>query len=153
MNNYKTPDSNLDVEQTRTCKPIKAVVYGLLVSVGVLMTASNIEAIVFLLLNREAISSLGSENEIKNFLASSNIFLTMDLLISMAILYWAGTIIRKQAYNKEIKYGLIVSCITSAVMLAIYFIDNAYEIYPIWYSTLAFLSVFVVIFYGAKPRK
>ena len=152
MDAYKTPESNLELGLEKPFKPIIALTYGLLVSLGLSFVASNIEMIVFLLLNRDSAPSLSNESEIKLFLAKNVVFLLLDILTSVAILYYAGTRVRKFACGQEIKYGFILSAITFSVLFAVYLFDKAYSIYPHWYSFTLFASTFLAVFLGAKPK-
>lgn len=152
MDAYKTPESNLDPTSGRIFKPVKALTYGLFVSLGILLIASNIVGIIFLLLNRESISSLTNEREIQLFLANNIPFLLVDFFMSVAILFYAGTRIRRFACNQEIKYGFILASITFTILLAVYLVEKSYEIYPLWYSFIVFSSTFIAILLGAKPK-
>ena len=149
MDAYKSPESNIEVVPEPVCKPVNAVVYGLLISIGLVLFVSIIEGIVFLaMLGPETIS----EGDLNLLLANSVPFLVTDSIMSAAIMYYAGTSVRKHAVGKEIKFGRIVSLVTFAFFLPIYISTDSLTTYPLWYNLFIFSAIFWAIQLGAKPK-
>jgi hypothetical protein len=152
MDAYKTPESNLELPPPKLFKPVKALVYGLLVSVGLLLIVSALEIFVFALIHREQIAGIASGSEIHTFFSNNNVFLVVDICISFAVLYFAGTIIRKYAVGYEFKFGVILALLTLCVHLLFYKMNSASSAYPFWYDAAGFLSIFVAIILGGRQK-
>ncbi|HEY0893668.1 MAG TPA: hypothetical protein VGE32_11475, partial [Cellvibrio sp.] len=150
---YKTPESNLELPPQKVFKPIKALVYGLLVSVGLLFVVSALEFFAFAFMNREQIASFTSEQEINAFFSSSSVFLVVDICMSFAVLYLAGTIIRKYAVGYELKFGVILALVTFCVHLLFYKMNDPRSTFPFWYDAAGFISIFAAILLGSRAKK
>ncbi len=152
MDAYKTPESNLELPPQRLFKPVKALVYGLLVSVGLLLVVSALELFAFAMMNREHIANLANENEIHAFFSKNSVFLVVDMCVSFAVLYFSGTIIRKYAVGYEFKFGVILSLLTLCVHLLFFSMNDASDSYPFWYNAAGLMSIFVAILLGARAK-
>jgi magnesium-transporting ATPase (P-type) len=152
MDAYKTPNSNLEPQPERPFRPIKALVYGLLISVGVLLVVSAIEMFIVALLNHELLSTLQNEDEINQFFAQNTLFLAVDLVISFVILYLAGTMIGRYATGYEWKFAVILALLTLCIHLIFYNLNENDDVFPMWYSLAGFASIFVAILWGAKAK-
>lgn len=150
MEAYKTPVSDVEVTADGEFRPVRAVIYGLLITVVLGVLVSMIEGIVFVVLSGGVVAS---DAALAAALAASLPFLLTDLVLSLILLYVAGMVVRKYAVNQEIKFGLIVCGITLAVFVPIFISSDGHEIYPLWYNIISFLSIPVALMAGAKPRK
>jgi hypothetical protein len=150
MNIYKAPDSNNQSPQTRQLKPINAICYGLLISVVFTMFVSIVEGIIFGVI---VAVTQGAEKLSADFIAKNSLFLAIDLIVTFACLFYAGKITGKYAAEQELKFGLIVALITSAIYLLIYSTMDITSAYPIWYNLASFLIIFVAILLGARSMK
>ncbi len=147
---YKTPESELDIETTAKFKPIKAIVFGLLVSVVLLMFIGIIEGFVAAFLFG---FNLEDMKNITTTLSNSTTYLIADLLITSVILFYAGRVVRKYAPHKEMLFAVIVTILTAAIYIPLGISANSFSIYPVWYSILSTIIVFGAIILGARPRK
>jgi hypothetical protein len=152
MDAYKTPESNLELPQQRPFKPIKALVFGLLVSVGLMFLISTVLSIIFYLLNIDVIEKFADESEITLFVSRNIPYLISDLIASFAVLYFSGTIVRKYAVGYELKFAVILSLLTFAALLLFVGMDDTEEDFPMWYSVASFASIFVGIILGARAK-
>ena len=149
MDAYKTPASDLEEGQQRAIKPVKAIVYGLLISIVLTSIASMLEGIIFGI----ALGvNLQDEAQFTSVLANNLGFLLFDLIMTFALLYYAGTRARKYAPSKEVFYGVVLAVITFAIYLLIFVLSDSFSLYPLWYNLLSLIVVFTAILYGAKPK-
>ena len=148
MNEYKTPESDLIVDENRIYSPIKAVVYGLCVSIILVNIVSLIEVIIF-----GAITGLdfSDENTVEAALSNSSIFMVSDIVVSALVLFFAGIVIGKHVPGKESKFGIIVSIITVVIYFPLFFVSDAFVIWPFWYNFFGMLAV-SAIYFGAKSK-
>ncbi|WP_062064576.1 hypothetical protein [Cellvibrio sp. OA-2007] len=153
MDAYKTPESNLELPAQALFKPVKALVYGFLISVVLLLVVSALELFVFALMNREHIASLANEGEINAFFSQHILFLVVDIIVSFAVLYFAGTVIRKYAVGYELKFGFVLALLTLGVHLVLFNVNDASDNYPFWYNAAGLISIFAAILLGARAKK
>lgn len=146
MDAYKTPASNLYIENERPYKPVAGILIGLCFSVLLMHLSSTIIAIIFGALSGEAIT----EENFSSMLAGSNLYLLADTVVSAVVLFFAGRAIGKRTKGKEIKFAIILALITLSIYLPIYIFSNAFIEYPVWYNLIAFISTVVIVPFGAK---
>lgn len=150
MNIYKTPDSNTEKPENLQFKPVNAICYGLLISVVLTMIVSMVEVMVFAAI---IAATQGVENISADFFAENSLFLTIDLIVTLGCLFYAGKITGKYAFGQELKFGFIVALLTLLIYALIYFSIESTENYPIWYDLITFINIFVGILWGAKSVK
>ena len=150
MDVYKSPESDVEIESNSDFKPIRAIIYGLLVSIVLVMFVSIIESIVFAIALG---ADLTSEAAVTAALSNSSLYLTVDLVIMALILFFAGRVVRKYTPRKEILFGLVLTFITLGVYILLVISAETYLKYPIWYNVFSVVVIFSAISYGAKPRK
>ena len=150
MDIYKTPESELDIETTAKFRPVKAIVFGLLVSVVLLMFIGIIEGFVAAFLLGFNLEDMKNINTI---LSNNTAYLIADLLITSVILFYAGRVVRKYAPRKEMMFAVIVTILTSAIYIPLGISANSYSIDPVWYSIVSTILLFGAIIIGARPRK
>lgn len=150
MDIYKTPTPG-NKPQERQLKPINAIAYGLLVSILLTMLVSLVEGIIFGII--VAITQ-GVENITEDFIASNNMFLLIDLVVTFACLFYAGKVTGRYSPQQELKFGSIVAGITLIAYWMIYTLLGSDKVnYPIWYEIASFACIFVAILLGAKSMK
>ena len=89
--------------------PVKAIGYGLLVSVVLASTVSMVESVVFAVLTAP---SLGDERKFVGFFSNSMLFLMINVFLYCLIMYYAGKVVKQHAPSKEVKFGILVSVLT-----------------------------------------
>jgi len=149
MDAYKTPDSNLETNETLHFKPIKAVLFGLLIAIVLGLIVSTITALTIAVF--EGID-LSNQDELEKYLASNYYYLLIDILITFFVLYWAGTVVKKYVPGKEKLYAMIVTALTVIIIALMLFMYGSYEMYPIWYNFTSILSIPIAIYWGAIPN-
>ena len=98
MDPYKTPDADLTTEPQRQFKPVKAILYGLMISIIVVAIVSMIEGIGFGI----ALGVDFNDREaFKSALANSIAFMVTDLIVSTFVFYFAGRVVGKRVPGKE----------------------------------------------------
>lgn len=146
MEAYKTPSADLRTEDLRKHKPIKGLLIGLCLTIILATLASTINTIIFGILLGANLSG----NDLGTALASNIAFLLTDLIISAAIVFYAGRSTGKRTPGKEIKFGTILASITFLIYLPIFIYSNAFTTYPAWHNILSLFLIFTLIPYGAK---
>ena len=146
MDAYKTPAADLNAS-IKIFSPVKAIVYGLCISIILASIASIIESIAFGF-------ALGldftDESAFESALADSIVFMTFDIAMSALICFFAGKTVGKRVQGQEAKYGAIVSLLTISIYLPLFIISDAFTIWPIWYNFFSFAVVLSAIYFGAK---
>ena len=153
MSIYKTPDANVELVAEKEPQPLKAIIYGLLVSVVLIIVAGGIQGLIFTLINFEDVMKFESPEDAKNYFTGNLYFLITDIVVSFAILYFAGTRVKKFASGQETKYALVLSFLTFLIHLTFFIYKNSFSDYPLWYNALLLLIIFIGIFCGARPEK
>jgi multidrug transporter EmrE-like cation transporter len=150
---YKTPESDVDTSTEPTVKPVRSILYGVLISIVIWGFISVLWVVIFGAINGINVTH---ETEVIEAVSKNILYLVIDLILFAFVLFFAGKITAKYAPKKELKYGIILSLI----MLAFYFYafivaNNAAEAntgYPVWYKTTALILSVVAIMCGAKSR-
>jgi len=146
---YKTPEADLTTVDKQAFKPVKAILYGLCVSIILASIVAIIEGILFGL-------ALGvdftNEGALELALNNSTAFLIGDTILSALVLYFAGRVVGKYAPGKETKYGVILTIITLTIYLPILIATDSFSIYPIWYNSISIVVIVFAIYLGAKSR-
>ena len=153
MSIYKTPDADVELVEEKKPQPFKAIIYGRLVSVVLIVIASGIQGVAFTLINFEDVMAFESPEDAKNYFTGNLSFLIIDIVVSFLILYFAGTRVRKYARGQEIKYALVLSVLTFLIHLTFFIYKNSFFDYPLWYNASLLLIIFMGIFGGARPEK
>ena len=153
MSIYKTPEADVELVVEKKLQPFKAIIYGLLVSVVLIVIASGIQGVAFTLINFEDVMAFESPEDAKNYFTGNLSFLIIDIVVSFFILYFAGTRVRKYAQGQEIKYALVLSVLTFLIHLTFFIYKNSISDYPLWYNASLLLIIFIGIFCGARPEK
>ena len=146
MDPYKTPTADLTTETQKPYKPVKAVLYGLSISIIITAIVSMVEGIGFGI-------ALGvnfdDQDAFESALANSTAFMVTDVFVSTIVFYFAGRVVGKYVPGKELKYGIIVTVVTLAVYLPLLIDSDAFSSYPVWYNLLGLVVLLVVIPFGA----
>lgn len=147
MDVYKTPKADLSAKGEKQFKPVRAVLFGLGISIILASAISTIYGIVLALaLGLDFSNQEAFESELTNNL----LFQIGDVVISGLILYFAGRVVGKRTPGKEVKYGIIVSTITFAIYLPLFFATDTFSVWPLWYNLLGIFVIFFAIILGAK---
>ena len=149
MDAYKTPEADLATSKAPVFKPVKAILYGLSVSIILAFIVGIIESVLFGIVMGV---DMADEGAFSSALASSTAFLAGDTILSALVLYFAGKVVAKHVPGKEIKYGMILTILTLAIYLPIFVATDSYSIYPIWYNLIAFVVIVLAIYLGAISR-
>ncbi|MDH5784138.1 MAG: hypothetical protein OEZ16_00850 [Chromatiales bacterium] len=149
MDIYKAPESDIEGEQKNKFSPVKAIVFGWLVSVVVVLTASVIETtIAAMLLNVDVMN----ESSLHLALANNMAFLLVDLSMSSLIMFYAGRVIRRYAVDRETMFAVILSLLTLGTFYLLVINTAAWKIYPVWYNALTIVAIFAAIMLGARKK-
>ena len=146
---FSSPVSTEEKSKEDKYSPVKAIVYGLLVSVVLTSLVSMIESIIFAVLTEV---ELGSESKSADALANSITFLSINVVLYSLIMYYAGTVVKKYALSKEAIFGAIVSLITFIIYILLFIGSNSFTEFPVWYNVAVFLAIVVALNYGAKSK-
>ncbi|MGD8885841.1 MAG: hypothetical protein PVF34_09465 [Gammaproteobacteria bacterium] len=146
MDPYKTPDAALETDSDNPHQPVRAVIYGLCISIILVTLASIVEGIGFgIALGVD----LSDQAGFKAMLATSTAFMVTDILVSSVLFYWAGRVVGKRVPGKELKYGIIVTLLTLAIFLPLIIDSDTFDHYPLWYNLVSIIVFLVVIPLGA----
>ena len=146
---FSSPGSTAEKSKEGQYSPVKAIVYGLLVSVVLASLVSMIGSIIFAVLTEV---ELGSESKSADALANSITFLSINVVLYSLIMYYAGTVVKKYASSKETKFGVIVSTLTFIIYVLLFYGSNSFTEFPVWYNAAVFLAMVSAINYGTKSK-
>lgn len=149
MDAYEVPESKIEINPEQQYNPIKGVLYGLMISIGLTLLVSAIQGGIFAGISGVDIEAEGA---LSAAMGDSIEFLVVDLLIGSLIFYYAGTKVRIYAVSREIRAGLVLACITLAAYVPLFMDSNSFVELPLWYNVAALISMFSMILYGSKPR-
>lgn len=85
MSIYKTPEADVELVVEKKLQPFKAIIYGLLVSVVLIVIASGIQGVAFTLINFEDVMAFESPEDAKNYFTGNLSFLIIDIVVSFFI--------------------------------------------------------------------
>lgn len=149
MDPYQTPHSNLNAKFNAPYQPIRGMIYGLLVSIGLMFIVSIVLSLAFIFwLGLDLRNPTMMSSTLYNSLA----YLTSDLLVSFLILFYAGWIASKYTPNREIKFASILSLLTLAINFIVFIDFEELSDGPLWYQLSSLIIIFVGIFSGARLR-
>jgi len=148
MEAYKAPKSDLTTNEKMPSKPVKAILFGLSVSIILTMIVSVIIGIGFGFL---AGINFENENEFETMLTTNPAYMILDIIITASILYLAGTVVRKYAPEKELIFGTILTVLTLLIIAYMFYAFGSFTTYPLWYSVATLLIIPVSILYGSRP--
>lgn len=146
MNNYIPPTAQV-TSADLPFKPVRAILYALLIAVIGVFVFSIIIGIGFGLANGV---DLTNEEAFRNATMSSLGFMVVDILGSFAIFMLAGRVIAKYTPTKRILISILVAIIVIAIFGLTFFTSASMDSYPIWYNVISVLALFVGIPLGAK---
>jgi len=154
---YQPPKSDVKVPTTLVFKPVKGIVLGILIGVGVLLLASYIEIVISVtLLSIGNLSQSGDADPYQALasLAKNRVFLITDIVLSGLILFWAGRVQATYAPGKEIKFGLLLAVIVFCVLTVLSLAQpENLDTYPQWYTIVSMSLPFPAIQFGAYSRR
>ena len=139
----------VDTLKENEYSPVKAILYGLLISVVMGSLASMIESIIFSILTE---AELGSKSQSVTALANSVTFLTINVAVYSLIMYYAGTVVKKYTPSHETKFGAIVSTLTFLIYVLLFIGSNSFSEFPVWYNVAVFTSIVVGLNYGVNRK-
>ena len=145
MDAYKPPQADLEEDEAPDFKPIRALVYGLLVAIVATLVASMIEGFIFAFFH----AGLNEEQLYRAF-AESYSFLITDTLLTVSILYLAGVVVKTYAARRAILFAGIVSAITLAVMVPLILLSSNKSQFPLWYNITISSAIVWAILLGAS---
>ena len=149
MDAYQAPNSDLTTDNKKPFKPVKAVLYGLSIS---LFLTTVVSTIVFVSLGIINGVDMSNEDALNTLFASNPLFMFVDVVLTGWILYFAGSVVGKHTRGKEIKYAIIVSVLLLIIITPILFLTESFSTYPIWYNLSSFIIIPVGIYFGAKSK-
>lgn len=148
MEAYKAPDSDLTTNHKRPFKPVKAILYGLSISIILTTIVSVIALVIF-----GFVSGVDFTNEDTfNLLYTNNLFMFIDVILTVWVLYFSGTVVGKYTPGKEVVFAIIVSVLTLIIFAALFLMTESFSTYPIWYNLSSFVVIPVGIYFGAKSK-
>lgn len=127
--------------------PVMAAIYGLLIT---LVLRTIISVIVGTIVAETSGVDFDDAHAINAILAASFTFLIADLVITAALMFWAGRVVRRYSEPLHIKIGLLVMVVTVAVYFTINYTSGAFATYPLWYNVCLLIVVVAGIFIGCK---
>ena len=146
---FRPPVTTVNTVKEGDYSPVKAILYGLLISVVLASLVSMIESIIFSILTE---AELGIESQSVTALANSVTFLTINVAVYSLIMYYAGTVVKKFTPSQEAKFGAIVSTMTFVIYFFLFIGSDSFSEFPAWYNVAVFTSIIVALNYGAKRK-
>ncbi len=125
-------------------KPIKTVAVGVILSILIEMISGL--PLMFMFAD---LTSLDFEA----VLASNNIYLLASILASFLSLILASFIATKYAQNSEVKFGIIIGLLITALSLPMWIVADTFSTYPNWYSVLSLAMPVPARYLGAIIRR
>lgn len=127
--------------------PIMAAIYGLLIT---LVLRTVISVIAGTIIAETSGVDFDDASAINAILAASLTFLITDLVLTAALMLWAGRVIRRYSDPIHLKIGLLVSAVTVAVYFYINYASGVFATYPLWYNVGLLVVVVAGILIGCK---
>jgi len=149
MDVYQTPNSHLTIDNKRPFKPVKAVLYGLSISLFLTTLVSTIFVVALGIISG---ADMSNENSVNALFASNPLFMFIDLALCGWILYFAGSVVGKHTRGKEIKYAIIISVLLLIIITLLFVLTEYFSTYPMWYNLSSFIIIPVGIYFGAKSK-
>lgn len=146
---FKSPGAIVDKVKEGRYSPVKAILYGLLISVVLASLISMVESIIFSIVTE---AEPGSESGSAAALANSVTFLTINVAVYSLIMYYAGTVVKKYTPSHGAKFGAIVSTLTFVIYVFLFIGSNSFSEFPDWYNIAVFTSIIVALNYGSKRK-
>ncbi len=145
MDIYNTPESNLDNNEKLLIKPVRAIIYGLLIAVVLTQIVSGLEVVILGVMTN---IDFNNEKEFQSIFVNNPLFLYIDLFVSAVVLYLAGIVVSKHTPTKEIKYLSIVAILTFIYYSYALYASGSFDLYPVYYNIATIIIIPAAIIMG-----
>lgn len=145
MKNYTAPSSEMESREIEN-RPVRAIIYGLLISIIGVGIFSMVITVGFIILNQVDPTN---QEAIRSVVSSSPIFMVLDLIGSLLILVVAGKVVAKYAPVKTMMFSIMVTAVVVLVYGSSMVMNQSFSAYPIWYSFAIGISMLLGIPLGA----
>lgn len=150
MNNYEAPIANVE-STVLEFKPVRGVIYSLLIAVLGVSIFSLVGSIVAIVLSGV---SFIDEEAVDAALSQNALFMVIDAIGSLVLLVLAGRVLAKYVPGKEMLFSLIVTTLVLCVYGSTFaFVEGTFSSFPIWYNVVSVLSLLIGIPIGARQGR
>ncbi|MET1077065.1 MAG: hypothetical protein ABWY06_03490 [Pseudomonas sp.] len=146
MDPYQTPETDLQTTTTRPFKPIS----GLLLGLCIYLILGQLLSVVLTYGYGLALGLDITNVTFMTALAGHPFYLALDLVLSSALLFYAGRVIGKRTPGQELRYAAVLTAILLVLNLLMFYYTDTFSVYPVWYSTLIILITLTMIPLGAR---
>lgn len=146
MNNYEAPVSNVDLPVLEF-KPIRGVIYALLIAIVGVSIFSLVGSIVAIALSGV---SFMDEAAVDAALSQNTLFMVVDAIGSVFLFILAGRVLAIHVPGREMLFSIMVTGIVLAVYgVTFFYAEGAFSAFPVWYNVASIACVIFGISIGA----